>query len=146
MQRETKGVIDGAGSHFIIANEAGEDGESGRIGAGPGVRTLLVGEKIPNGARVGVPGRVLRVGAVEFVEEAVGVVENEDVAIAGTRIGVALDGRSKRNGHRASVGFAAVSGVIDGDERLGAIDNGVRNAHVGAVIFAGPEVGMNADR
>jgi hypothetical protein len=106
---------------------------------------LLVGEEIPDGAGICVPGSGLRVGTVEFVEKAVGVVENEDVAIAGAGIGVALDGSGERNGHGAGVGFATVGGVVDGNERLRAVDDGVGNAQVGTVVFAGTEVGMNAD-
>src|SRR5208337_215520 len=123
-----------------------KDRQAGRIGAGPGVGALLIGEKIPDGAGAGVPGSGLRVGAVEFVEEAVGIVEHEDVAIASARIGVALNGCSERNGHGAGIAFIAVGGVGDGDERLRGIHDGVGDAHVGAVVFAGTEIRVEANR
>ena len=87
----------------------------------------------------------MRIGAVKLVEEAIGFVENKDVAIAGAGIGVAFDGSSEGNRHGAGVGLAAVGLVVDGDERLSRVDNRVRNAHVGAVVFTLSEIGMDAD-
>ena len=87
----------------------------------------------------------MRVGTVEFIEKTVGVVENEDVTIAGAGVGVAFDVNGERNRHGAGVGFAAVGGVVDRDERLRGIDDGVGSADVRAVVEAGAEVGMNAD-
>lgn len=87
----------------------------------------------------------MRIGTVEFIEEAVGVVEDEDMAIAGARIGIALDGSSERDGHGARVAFTTVGGVGDGNESLGGIDDGVGDAHVGAVVFTGTEIGMEAN-
>src|SRR5580704_1274522 len=132
---ETNGVVDCAAGDFIVANEAREDREACGVGAGPGVGTLLVGEKIPDGSRTSVPGSGLRIGAEEFVEEASGSVEDEDVAITGSRIGVALDGRGERDGHGPDVALAAVGSVIDGDERLRGIDYRVGNADGGALIL-----------
>ena len=107
--------------------------------------TLLVGEKIPDGAGIGVPTGGLRIGTVELVEEAVGIVENENVTIAGAGIGIALDGSGERNGHGTGVAFAAVGLIVDGNERLRAVYDGVGNADVGAVVLAGAEIGMDAD-
>ena len=144
LQCETDRVIDGACGDFIVANESREDGETGGVGAGPGVGALLVGEKIPDSAGTGVPGSGLGVGTVELVEEAVGVIENEDVAIAVAGVGVAFDIRGERDGHGAGIGLGGVGGVVDGDERLSGIDNGVGNADIGAVVEARTEVGMDA--
>lgn len=68
------------------------------------------------------------------------------MAIARAGIRVAFDGSSERNGHGACVGFTAVRGVIDGDEWLSGVDYRVGNADVGAVVFAGTEIGMNGGR
>ncbi len=141
---ETNGVIDGAGSNLIVANQARKNGKAGGVGAGPGVRALFVGEKIPDGTGACVPNGGLRIGRVKLVEEAIGFIEDENVAIAGAGIRVAFDRSGQRNGHGAGVGFAAVRGVIDRDERLSGIDHGIRNTDVGAVVFAGAEVGMNS--
>jgi len=77
--------------------------------------------------------------------KAIGFVEDENVAIAGAGIGVAFDGSGERNGHGAGVGLAAIGLVVDGNERLGGIDNRVGNAHVRAVVFPLAEIGMDAD-
>ena len=50
LQRETNRVIDGSSGDVVVTNESGEDGEAGGVGAGPGVRALLISKKIPNGA------------------------------------------------------------------------------------------------
>jgi hypothetical protein len=144
LQCETNRVMDGAGGDFVVADESREDGEPGGVGAGPGVGALLVSEKIPDGAGGCVPGRSLRVGTVEFVEQAAGVVENEDVTIAGAGIGVAFDGNGEGDGHEAGIGFA-VGGVVDGNGRLRGIDYGVGNTHARAVVEAGAEIRMKAD-
>ena len=91
------------------------------------------------------PTGSLRIRTVELVKETIGFVENEDVTIAGAGIGVALDGSGKRNGHGAGVGLAPVGLVVNGEERLSRVDNRVGNAHVGAVVFALSEIGMDAD-
>jgi hypothetical protein len=145
LNREANSVLDGAGGDFVVANEAGEDGEAGGVGAGPGVRALLVGEKIPNGAGAYVPLRGLRIGAVELVEETIGTVEDEDVAIAGAGIRVALNGSGERNGHGSGIALGTVGSVVDGNEGLRAVDDGVGDAHGGAVIQTGAEIGMQAN-
>lgn len=142
---ETDGVIDGARSNFIVANQSRKNRQTGGIGTGPGVGALLVGEQIPDGAGVRVPSGGLWEGAVELVEEAVGFIEDEDVAIAGAGIGIAFDRSAEGNGHGAGIGFAAVGLVIDRDESLRGVDYAVGNADVRAVVFALAEVGMDAD-
>lgn len=146
LQRETDRVIEGTCGDFVIADKAGENGEAGGVGARPGVRTLLVGEKIPDGAGIGVPAGGLRIGAVEFIEEAVGLIENQDVTIAGAGIGIALDGIGECDGHGARVALAAIGLVINGDEGLGGVDDRVGDAHVGTVVLASAEIGMEANR
>lgn len=145
LQRETDRMLDGRRGNFVIADKAGEDGESGGVGAGPGVRALLIGEKIPDGAGISIPTGGLRLGTVKLVKEAVGFVENEDVAVAGAGVGIALDGIAKCDGHGARVAFAAIGLVIDGDEGLGGVDNRVGDAHVGAVVLSLAEIGMQAN-
>ncbi len=142
---EAYGVTNGARGDFVIANQAGKNGEAGGVGAGPGIGALLVGDKIPDGAGSGVPCGGLRIGTIEFVEEASVVVENEDVAIAVAGIGIAFDGRGERNGHGACVAFAAVSGVIHGNEGLSGVDHGVGNADGRAVVLTGAEIRMKTD-
>jgi len=142
---EANGVMNCASGDFIVANEPREDGKACGVGAGPGIGALLVGEQIPDGSGAGVPGSGLRIRAVEFVEETSGGVEDEDVAITGTGIGVALDGRGERDGHGTGVALAAVRGVIDGDERLRGIDHRVGDADGGALILPSAEIGVQAD-
>jgi len=145
LQGEADGVIESASGDFVVTNQTWKNRETCSIGAGPGVRTLLVGKKIPDGPRIGVPTGGLRIGTIELVQKTIGFIENEDVAVAGAGIGIALDGGGKRNGHGARVAFAAVGLIVDGNERLCGIDNGVRNADVGTVVFAGAKIGMDAD-
>jgi len=68
---EANGMFDGAGGDFVVANEAGKDGQAGGVGAGPGVGALLVGEEIPDGAGARIPLRGLRIRTVEFVEKTI---------------------------------------------------------------------------
>src|SRR5262249_45586826 len=56
LERKTNRVIDGTGGDFVVANQSGKDGEACGVGAGPGVGALLVGEEIPDGAGIGIPG------------------------------------------------------------------------------------------
>ena len=143
-RREANGVLDFAGGDFVVANQAGEDGEAGGVGGGPGVGTLLVIEQIPNCGGGGVPTAVgIGVAAVELVEPAIGVVEDEDVAVAAAGIWIALDGRVGGHGHGAGIAFVAVGGEVDGHEAAG--DDDIGNANRAALISAGAEVGMKAD-
>jgi len=144
-KREANRVVDGAGGNFIVTNQTNKNREARRVGAGPGVGALLVGEKIPDSTGVRVPTGGLRIGAVELVEETVGFIENENVTIAAAGIRIAFDGRVERDGHGAGVGFAAVGLIVDRDERLRGVDDGVGDAHVGAIIFALAEIRMDPD-
>jgi hypothetical protein len=142
---EANGVFDNASGDFIVTNEAGKDGEAGGVGACPCVRALFVREEVPNGPGTGVPLRGLGIRTVEFVEEAVSPVEDKDVTIAGTGIGIALNGSSKRDGHGARITFSAVSSVIDGHGRLRAVDDRIGDTHGGIVVKTGAKIGMQSD-
>ena len=82
--------------------------------------------------------------ARKLVEETIRIVENENVAITGAGIGVTLDGRGNRNGHRPGIAFASIGGEVDGDGRLLPTDNEVGNADRRAQILARPKVRVHA--
>jgi len=138
-------MFDGAGGDFVVANEAGKDGQAGGVGAGPGVGALLVGEEIPDGAGARIPLRGLRIRTVEFVEKTIGAVEDENVAIAGAGIRVTLNGSGERDGHGTEIALGAIGGVVDGNEGLRGVDDGVGDTHRGTVIQTGAEIGMQAN-
>ena len=103
-----------AAGDFVVANEAGEDGQSCGVGGGPGERALRVVLQIPNGGGGGVPRAVgIDAGAKEFIEPAVVVIEDEDVAVACAGIGVALDVSVRRNGHGTRIAFVTVCAKAD---------------------------------
>ena len=146
LKREADGVGDLAAGDFVIADEAWEDGQTCRVGGGPGEWALRVVLQIPNGGGSGVPRAVgIDAGTKEFVEPAVVVIEDEDVAVAGTRIGVALDVGVGGNGHGAGITFVAVSVEEDVHGRLRRADDGIRNADVAALNLTGAKVGMERD-
>ena len=138
-------MFDGGGGDFVVANEAGKDGQAGGVGAGPGVGALLVGEEIPDGAGARIPLRGLRIRTVEFVEKTIGAVEDENVAIAGAGIRVTLNGSGERDGHGTEIALGAIGGVVDGNEGLRGVDDGVGDTHRGTVIQTGAEIGMQAN-
>ena len=67
------------------------------------------------------------------------------MAIAGAGIRVALDGSGEGDGHGTGVALGTISCVVDEDERLGAVNDGVGDAHGGTVIKAGAKIGMKAN-
>ena len=87
----------------------------------------------------------MRIGRVKLVEEAIGFIENKNVAIAGAGIRVALDGSGERNGHGAGIAFARRRLIVEGMKRLRGIDDGIGNAHAGTVVLTGAEIGMKSD-
>jgi len=92
MQREADSVLDLAGGHFVIANQAGKDWQPGSIGRSPRPRPLFAILEVPDRCRVRVPAAItIRIGTGEFIEEAVAVVDHQRVPVTGTRIGVALN-------------------------------------------------------
>src|ERR1019366_8308527 len=57
-QREAESMIDLAGGYFVVANQTGEDWESGGVRRSPRVGTLLVAQQRPHGGLIGVPASV----------------------------------------------------------------------------------------
>ena len=112
LQGEADGVIDVAGGDFVVADQASKDGQAGSVGGSPSVRALLVAEEIPDGSGACRPAVGATGGGVQLVEETVGVIEHEDMLIAG--IGLAFNGVRERDGHRAGIAFAR---RIDVDDR-----------------------------
>ena len=81
----------------------------------------------------------------EFIEEAVGLVQDENVAIARAHQGISLDDRRRgRNGHRAWVALATILRVGDGYGCLRAIDDRIGDANGGALVKPGAKVRMEA--
>jgi hypothetical protein len=146
LQREADRVMDGAGRDFVVADESRKDGQTGSIGGSPRIWALFVTEKIPDCRGIGVPGIGLRVGAIELVQEAVGVIESQDVAIAVAGIRVTLDGICERDGHRAGITFTTVGGEIYGNIRLLQTANRIGNANGRPLVLTGAEIRMKPDR
>ena len=109
LKREADGVGDLAAGSFVIANQARENRQTRGIGGRPGERALRVILQIPNGGGSCVPSAVaVYAGAIEFVEPAIVVVQNQDVAIAGSGIGVALDVGVCGNRHGSRIAFVTI--------------------------------------
>jgi len=77
---EAKRVANFAGGDFIVADQAGEDGESGGVGGSPGRRTQRIGDQVEDGAAVRLPTGRLGKRAAEFVQDATDVGEGIKVA------------------------------------------------------------------
>jgi len=67
------------------------------------------------------------------------------VAIAGAGIRVTLNGSGERDGHGTEIALGAIGGVVDGNEGLRGVDDGVGDTHRGTVIQTGAEIGMQAN-
>src|SRR3954454_18391539 len=78
-------VVEVSCCDFVVADQAGEDRQSGGVSRGPRVRAPGGRAQVPARARVGVPVRpalAAEESPVELVEDAVRPVDDEDVAIA----------------------------------------------------------------
>ena len=130
-------------AHLVVAHQAGQDGQAGRVGRGPAVGPQGVGREVEDGARAGLPAVARLVGVVHLVEQLVVGVEHEHVAVAGA-VGAALDGRVGRDRVRPGV---ALVGVVERDRHLGlrAGNDHVRDADRAAVPV-GAEVGVETRR
>src|SRR5450755_1428471 len=102
LQRIAKRVLDFSGGHFVVAREAGENGESRGVGRSPGEGALPISQKIPEGCRICVPASVsLRNRTVKLIQPTGTVVEDEYVPIARARIGKSFNLGIRGNRHRA---------------------------------------------
>src|SRR5579883_919876 len=142
LQSETQRVLDFSGGDFVVTRKSGKNGQTGGVGRGPGVRTLLVIQQIPNCSGSGIPSTVvLTVCAVKFIEPAVVAIKDEDMAVSVAGVGRAFDGSIVWNRHGAGVAFGAISGELD-IYKSRAADHVIRNADGLTVIESSAEVGM----
>ena len=114
-QREAQGVGDLAGGDLIKADEAGENGQSRRIGTRPARGALRVGLQVEDRSRARFPTPVgLRIGSEELVELVAVTINEKDMPIPlallpslnrhlgrdwiGTRVAFSRVFKSNRNG------------------------------------------------
>src|SRR4051812_19540510 len=89
-------VFEPAAVDLVVADEAGEDRQTGGIRRGPGVGAAGARAQVPTGAGVGVPvgaATALEEGAVELIQRAAGAVDDKHVAVAVAAV-AALDRRA----------------------------------------------------
>src|SRR5579872_4008565 len=92
LESEAKSVRDLAAGGFVVAHEPRENRQAGGVGGSPRERALRVILQIPHGGGACVPRTIgIDAGTIEFVEPAIVVVEDQDVAVARSGIGVTLD-------------------------------------------------------
>ena len=128
---EADRVLDLAAQHLVVGDQPGHDRQAGRVGGGPGRRPQRVRFQIEDRAGIGVPARRLRERAVQLVEDAVGRVDGDRVAVA-VRAAAAFDRRIERNRVRPGVALVRVKNAA-GILRLGAGHRDERNADRAAV-------------
>ncbi len=143
-RRHADGVGDLARLDLVVAQQAGQDRETGGVGRRPPRGTQGVGAQVPDrpGPAVEPPGAVL--GVVELVERARRGVDHDGVAVSGGVL-PSLDRGVGAEGIRSRV---ALAGVLERDvhKRLSRGDNGVGNAVGVRRIARRPEVGMQERR
>ncbi len=86
------------------------------------------------------------IGAVKLIQPAIGIVENQHVAVAAAGIGIALDGSIRRDRHRSGIALIAVGREVDVHRRLRTTHHDIGNSNVRAVVQTGTEVRMQPDR
>ena len=138
---EADGMQNLARRHFVVAHQARKNRQTGGIGRGPSSRTKRIRFQIEDRARSGMPASIrLRMGVVEFVENAVALVDHQHVTIAGvTGPGPALYGRVGRYRISAVIAFVVVV-ESDVDLRLAAGNGDEGNADRCALIEARTEI------
>jgi hypothetical protein len=75
-------VVDRARGNLVVPNQACEYRKAGGIRASPLIGTLLDVEKVPHGTASGRPACASVCAGEKLIEEAIGFVEDENVAIA----------------------------------------------------------------
>ena len=80
--RHADGMGDAAREHLVVAHEAGQDGQTRRVGRRPTAGPQGVGVEVPDGPRAGGGSRRAVGGVVELVEGARARVDHEGVAVA----------------------------------------------------------------
>ena len=118
------------GGELVVADEAGQDRQAGRVGRRPVQRAERVRVEIPLRARPGLPGAVDLLRAVQLVQAAGVLVDHQDVAVRAV-----LDERRVRDRVRAGIGLVVVVERHRAPGRL-AVDDLVRDA----VALVRPEV------
>ena len=90
---EADGVGDLTGGHFVVADEAGQDGQAGGVGGGPARRVArALDRQVEHRPRAGVPASIrLRPGVPRLVEPAGVAVDDQHVSVAAA-VRAALDG------------------------------------------------------
>ena len=104
---------DDARGDLVIADESGQDRQSGGVGTRPPVGTKGIRAQVPGRAAARSPVGALRAGVVQLVEAARVLVDHEHVAVTG-RIEAAFDQRARRDRVADLVGLV---GVVEGDRR-----------------------------
>lgn len=146
LKREADGMSDPATCGLIVPDETGENRQTRGIGGSPSEGTLRVILQIPDGRGAYVPSTVgIQARAIEFIEPAIVVVQDEDVAVTGAGIRVALDVGVRRNGHGAGIAFVAVGVKEDVHRGLQSADDRIGNTHVAAMMFARAKIGVERD-
>src|SRR5580692_6805027 len=111
-------MIDLPRGDLVVARETREDWQTRRVGGSPGQRTLLVGHKIPHRGRASVPTGAVRIRAIQFVEPAIAVIEDQDVPVAAARRRVTLDRRAHGNWHWPRIALVSIGREVNGDRTL----------------------------
>ena len=129
------------GGHFVVAGQAGQNGQPRGVGRSPAVRAQGVAAQIEDRAGVGLPATVgLGEGVEKLVEQAGGLIHHQHVAVA-VAVRAAFDGRIRGDGIGAGIALVVVGeadshfGLIPGHRHKGDADGA-------ALPQARAEVGM----
>src|SRR3954451_67140 len=82
--RDPQRVVDLAPAHLVVARQAGQDGEAGRVGGGPTPGAQVVRAQAPDRPGAGVPAgaTALGMGVEELEQAAARAVHHDHVAVA----------------------------------------------------------------
>jgi len=105
--REAQGMANLARGDLVIAEQARENRQTGRIGRSPTGWTEIIQQEIEDRTGISLPARTLRKCPVKLVENAVVGIDGDGVAIAVARA-AALNGRSQRHRVRTCIAFVPI--------------------------------------
>src|SRR4051812_30338152 len=112
---------------FIVADQAGENGQSGGIGRRPSRRTEPVGVQVEDGAAAGCPTSDVAMGMEQLEESPVVAIDNQDMPVALT-VGSPFDRCVKRDRVGSRFTLRRVFDKLDRDPGLRTRDDHVREA------------------
>ena len=138
-------MIDGAGCHFVVAGESGENRQTRRIGRRPRVGPLLVDGHVPDGGRISTPFPTLQCCFVEFVQPATVFFQYEDMAVTVAGLRVTLNQRIGWNRLGPRITFIRKSSESYSHLGLRPGNHLIRNTNCLVVEGTGTEVRMQGD-